>query len=67
MIVSKSRSFVKSLTWRFIAMLTTFICIYFITGEIKTASAGTLLTNSVNFVFYYYHERVWNKISWGRE
>ena len=65
--VAKSRSLVKSLTWRVIALLTTFISIYIITGEAKVAGAGTLLTNGINFILYYLHERFWNKIQWGRE
>ena len=66
MIVSKSRSFVKSLTWRFIALLTTFISIYIVTGKFEFALHGTLLTNFINFILYYIHERGWNNIQWGR-
>lgn len=67
MIVSKSRSLVKSLTWRVIAILTTFISIYIITGKLEFALQGTLLTNTINFIFYYLHERGWNHVQWGRE
>jgi adenylylsulfate kinase len=66
MIVSKSRSLIKSLTWRVVALITTFISIYAVSGELKVAWLGTLLTNAVNFVLYYLHERAWNKTSWGR-
>lgn len=64
--VSKSRSFVKSLTWRMVAIVTTFICIFLVTKEVKIAGIGTAITNIVNFIFYYMHERIWNKIQWGR-
>jgi adenylylsulfate kinase len=67
MIVSKSRSLVKSLTWRVVALITTFISIYIVSGELSVAWFGTLLTNFVNFILYYVHERVWNKTSWGRK
>lgn len=67
MIVSKSRSLVKSLTWRIIAILTTFISIYIITGKLEFALQGTLLTNTINFILYYLHERGWNHVQWGRE
>ena len=63
---SKSRSLVKSLTWRILAIVVTFASIYVLTGEVTTATAGTILTNSINFVLYYLHERVWLKISWGK-
>lgn len=65
--VAKLRSLFKSLTWRVIAVFTTFICIYIITGELKLAGAGTILTNTINFILYYVHERVWDKIQWGRK
>ncbi len=66
MIVSKSRSLIKSLTWRIIAITTTFISIYIITGKLEFAIQGTLLTNTINFILYYAHERGWNYIQWGR-
>lgn len=66
MIVSQSRSLVKSFTWRIIAIITTFISIYIITGKIHFALQGTILTNFINFILYYWHERIWNKIQWGR-
>jgi uncharacterized membrane protein len=47
------------------ATAATFLCIYFLTGEIVTATAGTILANSINFVIYYLHERVWIRIRWG--
>ena len=62
---SKSRSLVKSLTWRVLAIIVTFGSIYFLTGEVTTATAGTILTNSINFVLYYLHERAWLKVPWG--
>lgn len=65
--VAKLRSLAKSLTWRIIALITTFISIYIVTGEIKLALGGTLLTNFINFILYYLHERIWDKINWGRK
>ena len=65
--VNKKRSLIKSLTWRIVALITTFISIYIVSGKLSVAWAGTFLTNGINFVLYYLHERVWNKTSWGRE
>ncbi len=67
MTVKKSRSFVKSLTWRVIALLTTFITLYALSKDINMATMATVITNAVNFVAYYYHERAWNAIGWGKE
>jgi uncharacterized membrane protein len=67
MIITKKRSLAKSLTWRIIAIIVTFLSIYLLTGEADVATAGTVLTNSVNFILYYFHERTWNNIGWGKE
>ena len=67
MIVSKSRSLIKSLTWRVIAIVTTFLSAYLITNEEIDALKVTVLTNTINFILYYAHERGWNYIQWGRK
>lgn len=65
--VSKKRSFAKSMTWRVIALLTTFATLYALSKDINMATMATVITNAVNFVAYYYHERVWNSVGWGKE
>ncbi|OBQ45586.1 MAG: hypothetical protein AN484_01040 [Aphanizomenon flos-aquae WA102] len=67
MSVKKSRSLAKSLTWRVVALLTTFITLYALSKDINMATLATIITNGVNFVAYYYHERIWNSVSWGKE
>jgi uncharacterized membrane protein len=67
MSVKKSRSLAKSLTWRVVALLTTFITLYALSKDINMATIATIITNGVNFVAYYYHERIWNSVSWGKE
>jgi uncharacterized membrane protein len=67
MSVKKSRSLAKSLTWRVVALLTTFITLYALSKDISMATLATLITNGVNFVAYYYHERIWNSVKWGKE
>jgi uncharacterized membrane protein len=65
--VSKKRSFAKSLTWRVVALITTFVTLYALSKDINMATLATLITNTVNFVAYYYHERIWNAVRWGKE
>ena len=67
MSVKKSRSLVKSLTWRVVAMVSGFVTLYALSEDISLATVATLITNGVNFVAYYYHERIWNSVSWGKE
>ena len=65
--VSKKRSFAKSLTWRVVALITTFVTLYALSKDINMATLATLITNTVNFIAYYYHERIWNAVKWGKE
>jgi uncharacterized membrane protein len=67
MSVKKSRSLAKSLTWRVVALLTTFITLYALSKDIGMATLATVITNSVNFIAYYYHERAWNAFDWGKK
>jgi uncharacterized membrane protein len=67
MSVKKSRSLVKSLTWRVVAMVSGFVTLYALSEDISLATIATLITNGVNFVAYYYHERIWNAVKWGKE
>jgi uncharacterized membrane protein len=64
--VTKSRSFAKAIGWRLVATFNTFIILYFMTGELSFSAIASGWTTVINFIAYYYHERIWNKLSWGR-
>jgi len=64
--ISKKRSLAKSLTWRVIAIVSTLLIGYAMTGSWAFALSLTLVSNVINFVLYYLHERVWLKVSWGK-
>jgi uncharacterized membrane protein len=64
---SHAHSVGKTLTWRFVGSIDTFIIALFVTGDLGiSASIGVveILTKSVLF---YLHERVWLRSSWGTE
>jgi uncharacterized membrane protein len=65
-LVSKKRSLAKSLTWRLIAVISTFVIGYAMTGSLTFAASLTVVSNLINFILYYVHERVWLKVDWGR-
>ncbi len=60
------RSIVKTITYRILIVISTFIITYYLTGEIKFSLELTAAANIVNTVLYYLHERFWNKIRWGK-
>ncbi|MEA2097482.1 MAG: DUF2061 domain-containing protein [Patescibacteria group bacterium] len=61
------RTIIKTITWRIIATLTTVITIYIWTGDMSVAFGAGLVANAFKTIFYYIHERVWNKSNFGRE
>ncbi len=63
---SHKRSLVKAVTWRVIATLVTFLVAYLLTGEIAIAAGIGLVDSAIKFFAYYFHERTWEKIQFGR-
>lgn len=60
------RSVVKALTWRVTGTLDTFILSFLITRQLKFALAISATELVTKIVLYYGHERLWDKIKWGR-
>jgi hypothetical protein len=68
------RTLVKSLLWRLIGIVWTWTGAYFIIllipdGKAKAALSATLIVayhHSTRMVMYYFYERWWNRIAWGR-
>jgi len=60
------RSFVKTITYRILIVISTFIVTYLLTGEIRLSIEITALANIINTFLYFFHERIWNRISWGK-
>jgi len=64
--VTKARSFTKSLSYRIFGTLSSWAVVYVITGKSSLATLIAFWETVVKVVIYYYHERAWNKIRWGR-
>src|SRR4030042_6217 len=62
-----SRSVVKTITWRIIAVLVTMIAVYLYNKDVKESLVVSLSANAVKMVLYYIHERFWNRINFGRK
>ena len=65
--VSHGRSFVKAVTWRTTGTIDTFVLSYLITGKAKLALAISGMEIFTKIFLYYVHERIWNKVKWGRK
>ena len=64
--VRRSRSFYKALTWRCLASLDTFLVSFIITGRFDWATSIAIFEIITKSIIYYFHERIWNKVKWGR-
>jgi uncharacterized membrane protein len=64
--VTKARSFIKSLSYRIFGTIISWAVVYVITGKGSLAILIAIWETIIKVVVYYIHERVWNKISWGR-
>ena len=65
--VSNSRSLVKAVSWRIWGTIDTFVISYVVLGKAKLALAISSIEILTKILGYYVHERVWNKVKWGRE
>ena len=67
MIEQRTRSIFKALSWRIFATLTTMIIVFIFTRQwVLSLSVGVLEVTS-KLVLYYFHERIWNRITWGKK
>ena len=60
------RSVVKSISWRIIGTLDTILISWVITGKLDLAFSIGSVELVTKMVLYFFHERVWNSIKWGK-
>lgn len=60
------RSIVKTISWRVVGTLATVIISYLITGTLALAFSIGGIELVSKMVLYFFHERAWNNIKWGK-
>jgi uncharacterized membrane protein len=65
-IETRRRSFVKAISWRILAGIITACVALAMTGQLEFAAKIGLVDTTVKLAIYFLHERVWNKIPYGR-
>ncbi len=60
------RSLLKSVSWRILGTIDTIIISYLITNTLDFALRIGFVELLTKMVLYFLHERVWNKIKWGK-
>ncbi len=61
-----SRSIVKAITYRLLITAATGIVVWIFTGDVALTTTITITTTISNSILYFIHERIWNKIKWGK-
>jgi len=61
------RSIIKTVGWRLLASLATFLIVYFATGELVLSTSVGVLELLIKIILYFFYERIWNLTSWGRK
>lgn len=63
----RSRSIAKAITWKIIALSLSWIILYLFLREAGESFKIAIVVAPVSLVAYYFHERIWNRIHWGKE
>jgi uncharacterized membrane protein len=61
------RSVVKSISWRILGTLDTILIAWFITGTLHVALSIGSIEWITKMILYFFHERTWNAIKWGKQ
>ena len=62
----RTRSLTKSFTYRIVIIVLDFVAVYLLTGRAETALGFMIVSNIYTSIAYYFHERTWNSIDWGK-
>lgn len=64
--VSRLRSFTKGISWRALGTLDTIILSFLVTERVDLAFQIGGIELITKICLYYFHERIWNLIKWGK-
>ena len=61
---TQKRTVIKTMTWRITASVTTFLIAWILTGDFLIGVSIGSIEAITKIFLYYFHERIWNSISW---
>jgi uncharacterized membrane protein len=61
------RSLAKTVTYRLISSAIGFLVVWALSGNIKASAMFSIAELVYKPLQYYIHERIWQRIKWGRE
>jgi uncharacterized membrane protein len=60
------RSVIKTIGYRLVILILDFGFIYLFTGQLKVAVGFMIVSNIYTTLGYFFYERAWGKIKWGK-
>ncbi len=60
------RSLVKTITYRVLIIVSHGATVYMLTHDWRTTVDMTAVSSVISTAIYFFHERVWNHIHWGK-
>ena len=60
------RSLAKAISWRMTGTIDTFLVSWFVTGTLSLATGIAFTEIFTKVGLFWFHERIWNKIKWGK-
>lgn len=60
------RSLIKTITYRILIIVSNGILVFFVTEDYEVTAKITASATIISTIIYYLHERLWNKIHWGK-
>ena len=63
----RKRTLGKAISYRGFGSLLTVTVIYLFTGKLALSFGAGIVEGVSKMLFFYLHERLWEKISWGKE
>lgn len=63
---SHFRSIVKAITWRAGGTVVTFTVVWIVTRKLELAAQIGVLDTLVKIGAFYFHERLWNRLKFGK-
>ena len=63
---TRKRSIAKSILWRIICIIVSVFVSFILTARWDVAVAIGTLYNIITMFLYYFHERIWNRVNWGK-
>jgi uncharacterized membrane protein len=63
---TETRSLVKGIVWEGFSFIITTLAVWVLFGDFSMSVKFSLLLTCIKVVFFFFHERLWKHIRWGK-